>query len=171
MDCINFTSYVVGASAVGQNKIIIGWREWLALPDLGIKAIKAKVDTGARTSALHTFRLDPFEKDGTLKVRFGIHPLQGRKDIEVNCVADIVDQRRVTSSAGQSEMRYVIRTSIALREFRWPIELTLTNRRAMRFRMLLGRAAINRLLLVDPAKSYLTGRRLSKLYPKPPKKS
>jgi hypothetical protein len=154
-----------------QNKIIIGWREWLALPDLGIKAIKAKVDTGARTSALHTFGLEPFEKDGMLRVKFGIHPLQRRKDIEVNCVADVVDRRRVTSSDGQSEERYVIRTTITLGTFSRPIELTLTNRKSMRFRMLLGRAAISGLLLVDPAKSYLTGRRLSKLYPKSKKRS
>jgi len=149
----------------------IGWREWLTLPDLGIQAIKAKVDTGARTSALHTFGLEPFEKDGMLKLNFGIHPLQRRKDIEVNCVADVVDRRRVTSSVGQSEMRYVIRTTVALGEFKWPIELTLTNRRSMRFRMLLGRAAISGPLLVDPAKSYLTGRRLSKLYSKSKKRS
>jgi hypothetical protein len=154
-----------------QNKIIIGWREWLALPDLGIPVIKAKVDTGARTSALHTFGLEPFEKGGMLKVKFGIHPLQRRKDIEVNCVADVIDRRRVTSSVGQSEMRYVIRTTVALGESKWPIELTLTNRRSMRFRMLLGRAGISRLMLVDPAKSYLTGRRLSKLYSKAKKRS
>ena len=154
-----------------QKKIIIGWREWLALPDLGIQAIKAKVDTGARTSALHTFGLEPFEKGGILKVKFGIHPLQRRKDIEINCVADVVDRRRVTSSAGQSEMRYVIRTSVALGEIRWPIELTLTNRKSMRFRMLLGRAAISEHLLVDPARSYLTGRRLSKVYSKSRKKT
>ena len=153
-----------------QNKIIIGWREWLALPDLGIQAIKAKVDTGARTSALHTFGLELFDKGGMPKVKFGIHPLQRRQDIEINCVADVVDRRRVTSSAGQSEMRYVIRTFVALGEIRWPIELTLTNRRSMRFRMLLGRAAISGPLLVDPAKSYLTGHRLSKLYPKPKKR-
>ena len=154
-----------------QEKIVIGWREWLALPELGIQAVKAKVDTGARTSALHTFGLEPFEKDETLKVKFTVHPLQRRKDIEVSCVADVVDRRRVTSSAGQSEMRYVIRTLVALGEIRWPIELTLTDRRSMRFRMLLGRAAISGLLLVDPAKSYLTGHRLSKLYFKPKKRS
>ena len=154
-----------------QNKSIIGWREWMALPDLGIQAIKAKVDTGARTSALHTFGLKPFEKGGILKVKFGVHPLQRQKEIEVRCVANVVDRRRVTSSDGQSEMRYVIRTSVLLGELRWPIELTLTNRRSMRFRMLLGRAAIGGIILVDPAKSYLTGRRLSKLYPKPRKKS
>jgi hypothetical protein len=151
-------------SKLKQEKMVIGWREWLALPDFGIQAIKAKVDTGARTSALHTFGLEPFEKDGTLKVKFTVHPLQRRKGIEVSCVADVVDRRRVTSSAGQSEMRYVIQTTVALGEIRWPIELTLTNRRSMRFRMLLGRAAITGRLLVDPAKSYLTGRKLSKIY-------
>ena len=154
-----------------QKKNIIGWREWLALPDLGIPAIKAKVDTGARTSALHTFGLEPFEQDGTLKVKFGVHPLQRRKDIEVICLADVVDRRRVTSSDGQSEKRYIIRTAVALGELIWPIELSLTNRRSMRFRMLLGRAAISGLVLVNPAKSYLTGRRPSKLYPKTKKKN
>ncbi|MEJ2283347.1 MAG: ATP-dependent zinc protease [Desulfobacterales bacterium] len=149
-----------------QKNTIIGWREWLALPDLGIRAIKAKIDTGARSSALHTVGLEPLEKNGILKVKFGVHPLQRRKDIEVNCVADVVDRRRVTSSDGQSERRYVIRTTVAIGELRWPIELTLTDRKSMRFRMLLGRAAISDFLLVDPAKSYLSGRRLAKLYPR-----
>jgi len=153
------------------NLIVIGWREWLALPDLNIQAIKAKVDTGARTSALHTFGLEPFECGGILKVKFGVHPLQRRKDIEIKCVADVVDRRRVTSSDGQSEKRYVIRTAVALGKISWPIELTLTNRKSMRFRMLLGRAAIGGYLLVDPAKSYLTGRGLSKVYPKFSKKN
>jgi hypothetical protein len=152
-------------SKLKQEKMVIGWREWLALPDLGIQAIKAKVDTGARTSALHTFGLEPFEKDGSLKVKFTVHPLQRRNDIEVCCVADVVDRRRVTSSDGQSEKRYVIQTIVALGEVRWPIELSLTNRKSMRFRMLLGRAAVTGPLLVDPAKSYLTGRKLSKIYP------
>jgi hypothetical protein len=158
---------------VEQNKTIIGWREWLALPDLGIRAIKAKIDTGARSSALHTVGLEPLEKNGILKVKFGVHPLQRRKDIEVNCVADVVDRRRVTSSDGQSERRYVIRTTVAIGELEWQIELTLTDRKSMRFRMLLGRAAISDFLLVDPAKAYLSGRRLAKLYPrlkKPTKK-
>jgi hypothetical protein len=151
---------------VEQKKTVIGWREWIALPDLGIQAIKAKIDTGARTSALHTFALEPFESGGILKVKFGVHPLQRRKDITINCVADVIDRRRVTSSDGQSEKRYVIRTDVALGDLKWPIELSLTNRRSMRFRMLMGRAAISGYLLVDPSKSYLNGRRLSKLYPK-----
>jgi hypothetical protein len=162
---------VVEADAVEQKMIMIGWREWLALPELDIRAVKVKIDTGARTSSLHARGIEPFESDGILKVKFGVHPLQRRKDIEIQCEADVVDHRRVTSSDGQTEKRYVICTTAALGELRWPIELTLTNRKTMRFRMLLGRAAMSGLLLVDPAKSYLTGRRLSKLYPKLKKKS
>jgi hypothetical protein len=158
------------ATPVEQKRIVVGWREWLALPDLGIRAVKAKIDTGARTSALHTHTVEPFERDGILMVKFDVHPLQRRKDIEVPCEAVVVDRRRVTSSDGQTEKRYVIRTAAFLGDVRWPIELTLTNRKSMRFRMLLGRAAMSGQLLVDPAKSYLTGRRLSKLYPKPKKK-
>jgi hypothetical protein len=160
----------VRAITVVRERIIVGWREWIALPELGIQAIKAKIDTGARTSALHTFAIEPFESGGILKVKFGVQPLQRRKDIEINCVADVVDRRRVTSSDGQSEKRYVIRTAIALGDFKWPIELSLTDRRSMRFRMLLGRAAISGIVLVDPAKSYLAGRKPAKSYRKPGKR-
>lgn len=153
-----------------QGKTIIGWREWLALPDLGVRAVKAKIDTGARTSALHTFGLESFEEDGILKVKFRIHPLQLRKDIVVNCIADVMDRRRVTSSDGQREMRYVITTTVVLGDFRWPVEMTLTNRDSMRFRMLLGRAAVSGRMLVDPAKSYLGSRKPAKLYPRHKKK-
>ncbi len=147
-----------------KEKRVIGWREWLSLPDLGIDAIKAKIDTGARTSALHTFGLESFEEDGRLRVRFGVHPLQRKKDPLIHCIADVIDRRRVTSSAGQSEMRYVIHTTAVLGKLRWPIELTLTNRKLMRFRMLLGRAAITGRLLVDPARSFLNARKLSRMY-------
>ena len=153
-----------------QDKITVGWREWVALPDLGIKAVKAKLDTGARTSSLHTFYLEPFEQDGRLQVKFGIHPLQRREDIGVNCIADVSDYRRVTSSDGQSEKRFFILTNVALKGSIWPVEISLANRESMRFRMLLGRAAISGRLLVDPEKSYLSGRRLSKLYSKGPKR-
>lgn len=158
------------ANRVDRKKTIIGWREWLTLPELGIKAIKAKIDTGARTSALHAYDIEPFESNGILKVKFGVHPLQRRKDIEIHCVADVVDRRRVTSSDGQSEKRYVIRTLVELGNLDWPIELTLTSRKSMRFRMLLGRSAMSRHLVIDPAKSYLCGRTLAKLYPKRRKK-
>jgi hypothetical protein len=154
-----------------QNKPIIGWREWLALPDLGIRAIKAKIDTGARTSALHTFGLESFEEDGILKVKFRIHPLQLRRDVSNTCVADVMDRRYVTSSDGQREMRFVIITSVVLGDTAWPVEMTLTNRDSMRFRMLLGRAAVSGRVVVDPEKSYLCGRRLSKIYSKNKKKT
>ena len=154
-----------------QNKITIGWREWLALPDLGVRAIKAKIDTGARTSALHTFGLKSFEEDGILKVKFRIHPLQFRKDVNITCVADVIDRRHVTSSDGKREMRFVIITSVVLGDTTWPVEMTLTNRDSMRFRMLLGRAAVSGRVVVDPGKSYLCGRRLTKIYSKHKKKT
>jgi len=157
-----------GRINLDQDKIVVGWREWLALPDLGIKAIKAKIDTGARTSSLHTFGLEPFEQDGKLKVKFGIHPLQRREDIAVRCIADVSDYRRVTSSDGQSEKRYIIVTNVALKGSIWQVEISLANRESMRFRMLLGRVAISGKLVVDPEKSYLCGRRLSKQYAKRP---
>jgi hypothetical protein len=136
---------------------LLGWREWLALPQLGLSHIKCKVDTGARTSALHTYFLEPFEEDGVRKVRFGVHPLQGRTDVFKECVADVLDQRAVTDSGGHCEERFVIRTPVIVSGREWPIEITLTNRDNMRFRMLLGRTAIEGLFAVDPAASYLQG--------------
>ena len=94
---------------------LLGWEEWLALPELGLPAIKAKVDTGARTSALHAFTVESFGPANRPKVRFGVHPIPGRDDIEVFCVADVVDRREVTSSNGESELRYVVRATIAMR--------------------------------------------------------
>lgn len=144
--------------------IPVGWREWLSLPELGIPAIKAKMDTGARTSALHAFALEPFYENERLKIRFGIHPLQKRTDIEIFCVADVIDQRIVSDSGGHREKRFVIETSVQMANREWPIEMTLTNREDMMFRMLLGRTAMKNRIVVDPAKSYLTGRDLENLY-------
>ncbi|MBD3608957.1 MAG: ATP-dependent zinc protease [Gammaproteobacteria bacterium] len=147
-------------------KLILGWREWVALPGLSIPHIKAKVDTGARTSALHTFNLCEFVEEGQPMVRFFMHPLQHRTDIEVECVAAIIDERWVTDSGGHKEKRFVIGSDIEIAGQRWPIEFTLTNRENMKFRMLLGRTAMSHRAIVDPALSYLAGKPdIESLYP------
>lgn len=145
------------------SRTAIGWREWLALPELGIPAIKAKVDTGARTSALHTFDLNTFTENGEEFVRFRIHPLQKRTDIELECTTRVTDRRVVRDSGGHAEERIVISTDVELGDNRWPMEITLTSRDDMLFRMLLGREGMRAGgVLVDPAASYLTGRSLAR---------
>jgi hypothetical protein len=143
---------------------LIGWKEWLSLPMLNIPAIKAKIDTGARTSALHTFSIEDFTTQGRQMVRFGIHPLQKRRDVELFCQAPVVDYRRVKDSGGHVERRYVIETPALLGNVRWPIQITLTNRDAMLFRMLLGRTALAQRFVIDPFRSYVSGRSLARAY-------
>lgn len=142
-----------------SNKALIrlGWREWVSLPQLGIEHIKAKVDTGARTSALHAFSHETYRERGVPMVRFRIHPVQKRTDIEQTCVAEVIDKRTVSDSGGHREKRLVIATPVQLGEECWTIEMTLTNRDNMQFRMLLGRTAIKGHYVVDPGKSYLVG--------------
>lgn len=139
------------------DKPVIGWREWVGLPGLGIDWVKAKIDTGARTSALHTFSLDIGHERGERIARFGVHPLQRDCDTVVWCQAPVVDERHVRDSGGHREWRCVIATDIELAGQRWPVELTLTARDTMLFRMLVGRTAM-RALRVDPAASFVTGR-------------
>lgn len=142
---------------------VVGWREWVALPELGVDYIKVKVDTGARTSSLHAFDLEESTRDGIAVVRFMIHPEQRRAHPEIPVELPLVARRRVRDSGGRSELRPVVETEVALHGQRWPIELTLTRRDAMGFRMLLGRQAIRNRFLVDPGRSYCAGKRIRKV--------
>jgi hypothetical protein len=134
---------------------MVGWREWAALPDFDVKRINAKIDTGAKTSALHAFRIREVMLNGVEHVEFFLHPLQRRRKPEVFCRAPLVGQRVVRSSNGQEEERYVIETRLCLGGKVWKIELTLTNRDAMGFRLLVGRDALRRKFVIDPGASYL----------------
>jgi len=140
----------------------IGWREWVGLPELHVAAIKAKVDTGARTSALHAYHIEPFRRGGVVWIRFELHPIQRSEAMKVTCEARAVDERTVRNSGGGVERRYIIKTLLKLGEERWPIELALTNRDQMGFRMLLGRTALEGRALIEPGRSYLLGARAPK---------
>lgn len=136
----------------------VGWREWIALPDWGVPSIKAKVDTGARTSALHAFDVETLERDGTAWARFAIHPWQDSARDEVVVEAPLLERRRVRSSSGAARLRPVVLTTIVLAGRSLTIEITLTRRDEMGFRMLIGRQALRRRFVVDPARSFVGGR-------------
>lgn len=141
-----------------SGRLIIGRYEWVALPELDLPLVQVKVDTGAETSALHVFAIDEFEDNGRHRVCFGTHPLADNTSLEVFACADLVDVREIVSSNGQIELRPVIKTILVIAGQSIEIELTLTNRAAMRYRMLLGRSAIQALhALVDPAETHMTG--------------
>ncbi len=148
-----------------MENIHVGWEEWLALPELGLPALKAKTDTGAKTSSLHAFAIQPFGTEEKPFVRFGVHPVPDNADIEVFCSAPVVDRREVTSSNGQRELRYVIKTPVVINKRKWDIEITLTNRENMSYRMLLGRTAMEE-VEVQPMESFVQPELSYKLYDK-----
>lgn len=139
-----------------KNYIVLGWREWVALPELGVNVIKAKIDTGARTSSLHAFGIERFRQHWKDRVRFDIHPLQRDDQHVIKCAADLVDIRHVTDSGGHRELRYVIETELVLGGISRAIEISLTNRAEMIYRMLLGRKALQNHFIIDPTRSFHT---------------
>lgn len=142
----------------------VGWREWLSLPALGVNAIKAKIDTGARTCSLHAQQIEPYDERGCRHVRFWVCPLPRRPEVQFACSAPLVDRRVVTDSGGHREARFVIFTTLQLGDIVWDTEVTLTDRASMRFRMLLGRSALRGRFTIDPGSSYVAGPRLDRLF-------
>ena len=138
-----------------MQELTFGWEEWVALPELGLPAIKAKIDTGARTSALHAHDIEVFGPACKPKVRFNVHPVAGNEDITITCSAPIIDRREVTSSNGEAELRYVISTKMDVGGETWPIDVTLTNRAGMTSRMLLGRQALTDHITISPTEKRL----------------
>lgn len=136
---------------------VIGWREWISLPDIGIGGITAKIDTGAKTSALHAYDITTFKKGKSLYTRFKIHPLAKSNEVIINCVAKVIDERVVSDSGGHKEKRLVIKTNLKIGEYLYPIEVTLTDRKMMNYRMLIGRQALKGKFLVNAGRSYRLG--------------
>ena len=151
------TSTASTEGKVEHLKQAIGWREWIELPALGGARIKAKVDTGARTSALHACNIVEREVDGEQHVSFDLHPVQHDDNVVISCQVRVFEKRMVRNSGGEAEDRYVIVTPARLGDDTFDIELTLTQRDKMSFRMLLGRTAIRHRFLVNAGKSFLGG--------------
>lgn len=145
-------------SDASSPKRAVGWCERVGFPALGIEAIKAKIDTGARTSALHAYDLEPFSKDGDPWIRFTVHPDGTAKTATQACLARIVGQRMVADTSGRRERRYIIETTLCIGDLLWPIEISLTQRSYMRFDCLIGRTGVRGRFLVDPGRAYLAGR-------------
>ena len=154
-----------------KEKQVIGWREWVALPELGIAYIKPKIDTGARSSSLHASGVEEFRKGDEVWVRFRVHPIQRNREFGVEAEAQVLEYRNVRSSSGQKSRRPVILTEIRILGQSWPIELTLANRDEMGFRMLLGREAIRGRFLVDAGRSFYGGKPTTKRKKKPRKRN
>jgi ribosomal protein S6--L-glutamate ligase len=152
-------------------KLIVGSEEWCSFPALNIPAIKARIDSGAKTSALHAINIVPFDRDDEKWVKFDVNPLQNNGKTIIHCEAKVVDKRIVKSSSGTRESRFVIKTNINFGNSTWDIELTLTNRDSMGYRMLLGREAMSGRILVDPEQHFLLGNptpeKLNEYYSKP----
>lgn len=140
-----------------SDAMILGWREWVKIPTLGIEWIKVKMDTGARSSAIDAENIREFSDGGAPHVAFTVNPHQRKLLPAIECIAPILDERQVTSSSGHQQRRYFIQIEIQLGEAIWPIEVSLAERANLDFRMLLGRAAIRHRALVDPAQSFLAG--------------
>ncbi|HLU63104.1 MAG TPA: RimK/LysX family protein [Protaetiibacter sp.] len=141
-----------------HSNTLAGWREWVQLPDIGVPWIKAKLDTGAQTSSIHAYAVEPFERDGTAWVRFGIRPWQRSDADEVRVECPVLDVRRVRSSSGHVDERFVVSMRLVLVGRSVDAEVTLSNRDAMGFRMLIGREALSRGFIVDSARSFLGDR-------------
>lgn len=134
-----------------DNKLLIGRNEWCQAPDLNLPAIKAKIDTGAKTSSIHAFNIKPITKNDQAWVTFDVHPIQGNEDLTIACSALVIDKRYIMSSNGHKEYRYIISTSLSIADRHWKIQLSLSNRDPLKFRMLLGREALNGHVLIDPS--------------------
>lgn len=146
-------------SKLAVSSKIIGWREFVTLPQLNIGKIKAKIDTGARSSAIHAFNIQELSHNGKKIIRFQIHPLQRDSKTTITTEAELLEYRKIRNSGGTAQFRPVIKTNIEVGQFIWSIELSLTNRDVMGFRMLLGRQAVRNKFLVDPGGSFLQSHR------------
>lgn len=141
-----------------RGKIVIGWREWVQLPDLGVAEMKAKVDTGADNSSLHAFNVERFERDGAEYVRFEIHPKQRSSRPTIACEAPLAMEKKVKNPGGRSELRPVIRTRVIVAGVELTALVNLTSRDEMGYRMLLGRRAVRSKFVIDPGRSYVGAR-------------